>query len=448
MDYNQIKAISKKQKCSFKELIVLAPQNDPFYIGTKSQVKLAKWFAELWEQFGYTNGTHLRRIHYQIVSQDPPISFPNSVLYENTEDCWMQLGKASKYARYLKLVDPAAFEDRRNPEPFINMVNNEKPYITVNENHSWRDLDFPSFPLLPTYQIENYFSDQKYHIEIWAEKSTMNDVLVPLCAAHKVNLATALGEFSITSVVQLIERLRRYEKPCRILYISDFDPAGLSMPVTASRKIEKFLRDTDEIFDVRLIPIILTHEQCKEFELPRTPIKESEKRGNQFEKRFGEGATELDALEALHPGALREILRDAILSYRDLDLTFEVAGARTELRENLDAVHDMILDEHKDVIKKLKKEHKDLTDEFQAKANSLFERIENEYLDITYEMQAERLDITDYPIPEAKDADELPGVLLNSGWDYGTQLVTYKDFQGKHTRVKKRPQRIVKRQKK
>jgi hypothetical protein len=31
---------------------------------------MAKWFAELWRQFGYTTGVHLRRVHYQVISQD------------------------------------------------------------------------------------------------------------------------------------------------------------------------------------------------------------------------------------------------------------------------------------------------------------------------------------------------------------------------------------------
>ena len=41
---------------------------------------------------------------------------------------------------------------------------------------------------------------QRYHIEIWAEKTTMNDVLLPLCQRYGVNLITGAGEQSLTSV--------------------------------------------------------------------------------------------------------------------------------------------------------------------------------------------------------------------------------------------------------
>jgi hypothetical protein len=50
--------------------------------------------------------------------------------------------------------------------------------------------------------------------------------------------------------------------------------------------------------------------------LPRIPIKETEKRSEAFEQRHGEGATELDALEALHPGVLARILEQEIGRYR------------------------------------------------------------------------------------------------------------------------------------
>jgi len=105
------------------------------------------------------------------------------------------------------------------------------------------------------------------------------------------------------------------------VYVSDFDPAGRSMPVAAARKIEHFVRrgmaDGRGLVDIALQPLILTPEQCVAYRLPRVPIKESERRAARFEHRFGEGATELDALEALHPGAIRDILQREIARFFD-----------------------------------------------------------------------------------------------------------------------------------
>jgi hypothetical protein len=69
IDYHYLKAKAKELKVNKDHLIVLAPQNDPFYTGTKTDIAMAEWFADLWQKFGYTKGIHLRRIHYQLVSQ-------------------------------------------------------------------------------------------------------------------------------------------------------------------------------------------------------------------------------------------------------------------------------------------------------------------------------------------------------------------------------------------
>src|SRR5215472_2010818 len=119
MNYEQIKQLARVTEQRVGDLIVLAPQNDPFYTGTPNDWAMAEWFAGVWRAFGYQSGVHLRRIHYQVVSQDPPLALPNGKAYENTMECWDFLNLASKAARYLQLVDPAAFVDRKNAEAVI-----------------------------------------------------------------------------------------------------------------------------------------------------------------------------------------------------------------------------------------------------------------------------------------------------------------------------------------
>jgi hypothetical protein len=117
MNYDTIKALAKERGGRVADLIALAPQNDPFYVGNESTRAGAEWFATLYTKFGYRQGVHLRRVHYQIVSQDPPVDMPNGKAYENTDNCWKYLGQASKWARYLHLVDADDFDDKRNPDP-------------------------------------------------------------------------------------------------------------------------------------------------------------------------------------------------------------------------------------------------------------------------------------------------------------------------------------------
>src|SRR5215831_7076831 len=100
MDYSEIKQLSKQMGVRVTDLIALAPQNYPFYTGTPNDWALGQWFAGLWQAFGYADGVHLRRIHYQIISQSPAVMLPNGEPYENTMECWDVLNLASKAARY------------------------------------------------------------------------------------------------------------------------------------------------------------------------------------------------------------------------------------------------------------------------------------------------------------------------------------------------------------
>ena len=103
-----------------KDLLVLAPQNDPFYAGNGVEGDKALWFAQLWERFGYGSGAHLRRVHYRIVSEGNIVK-PDGELYENNNGCWQYIQGASRQARYLRLVDPEEVVDKRNPAPNIYM---------------------------------------------------------------------------------------------------------------------------------------------------------------------------------------------------------------------------------------------------------------------------------------------------------------------------------------
>src|SRR5262249_42167557 len=130
-------------------------------------------------------------------------------------------------------------------------------------------LDLPTLCLIQPKIL------QRYHIEIWCEKTTSNDILEPLAEQYGCNLITGSGEISLTQCEKLVERAKESGLPVIILYISDFDPGGMSMPVAVARKIEFILRRDGLDLDIQLRPIALTCEQCLDYELPRTPIKET-----------------------------------------------------------------------------------------------------------------------------------------------------------------------------
>lgn len=350
-NYEQIKNFAKVTGKTINDWLALAPQNDPFYTGTVTDKIRAAWFADIWKRAGFTNGVHLRRVHYWTISQRTPILMHNGEKYENTDNCWDYLVQSSKYARYLGEVRIEDVIDNKNPKPLINLSIGElAPSFQINVPN----LDNP-------YVWVNGLSDsavQPYHIELWCEKSTMNDILEPLANRYGANLVTFAGEVSITACYQLAQRVNdNGGKPCRVFYLSDFDPAGQSMPVAMSRKVEFMLHycELAGIADVKVRPLCLTAEQVRAYDLPRIPIKESEKRAGKFAAAHGAGgAVELDALEALHPGALGRIVEAELLDYYSQDAADEVKSQRAALKRAVDGEIKTILGQYQPQIEALR----------------------------------------------------------------------------------------------
>lgn len=416
--YAEIKQIAKTCGVKVTDLLALSPSNDPFYAGTPAGRIAAEWFGEIWERFSFGFGTHLRRIHYRVVSQDPPILKPNGEPYHNTENDWKFLGSASLAARYLGIIPTDALIDRRNPEPMIFhektvcepavIVDGEYPYIYLPD-----ELDLPR--LLTT----GFRRSQDYMGEVWCEKSTMNDILLPLAKLLGFNLVTGVGEMSETACRNLVDRVVDAELPTRILYISDFDPAGRSMPKAVARKIEYHLQGLD--LDIELQPIVLTPEQCEDYSLPRTPIKESERRAGKFERQFGTGATELDALEALYPGELAKIVRENVERYIDPTLPSRIQASESEWDRSLDSITDGVHGEYASEIELLQARYRSLKDDADALENDCQDLWEQ----ITEALERRKPTIKENDVPTAGTHDPFENPLFDSKRSYLEQMDFY-----------------------
>ena len=292
-------------------------------------------------------------------------------------------------------------------------------------------MSLPAFPDLPQYQISGYRGQQAYHMEIWCEKSTMNDVLEPLCQHYGANLQTGLGELSITATLALVSRLRQANTPARILYVSDFDPAGQSMPVAVSRKIEYFVRTLGLDLDVRVFPVVLTLDQVQHYGLPRTPIKETERRRVGFESRHGEGAVELDALEALYPGELQAVLSRYIECYYDSSLSERVAESQARLQEDLSFAWREVLAPYAAEVEELQSIYEQLQEELTGRLAGYSQRMQHLWHAIRSDLEAAVPDLWYYPLPLPEYPDEIGEGLYNSARDYLEQVEAYKAFQGK-----------------
>ncbi len=427
MNYETIKMLAKASHVSVTNLIALTPQNDPFYMGTERDKTYGAWFRDLWAQFGYTTGVHIRRMHYAIVSQNPPVCLPGGKLYENTEACWNELTNASKAARYLEYVDPAAFVDRRNDDPmdYLDYSTRCKADIHVSYVDPQEDIALPEPPALPHYLL-NCEASQRYHLEVWCEKSTMNDILVPLTRAYSATLLFGKGELSITSALAAINRFQRTERPVRIFYVSDFDPAGASMPVSMSRKLEYFVRHYELDLDIKVYPIVLTYAQTRQYtRLLPTPIKDTERRKASFEAKYGGGAIELDALEALYPGELAHIVQGELSRYYDSGLSSRMFQTQQQVWTQLLEREDEITSQYHEEIQMINEEWQALEKTLVGNLTAHMARRMKIWQIVQKTLEEQRPVVSAEDIPEAREACERSGALYDSTRDYLTQNSIY-----------------------
>jgi hypothetical protein len=372
-----------------------------------------------------------------------PLSADLAGSYENTEADWEFLVKAVGAARHLDFIEADALVDQRNGEPVINLDDGDGFEASVGTVHGkfnyGEELKLPPLPSFPYLTLEPPEIPQPYHVEVWCEKSTINDILKPLGERYGVNIVTGVGEQSITQCVKLVERAQESGRPVRILYVTDFDPGGQSMPLAVARKIEHrlYLKDIDDL-DIQVIPVALTHKQCLHYRLPRVPLKETERRAARFEARYGEGATELDALEALHPGELEQILAREIERYVDVGLDEEIAAAARPMANQIAAINAEVRAEHAQDIERLQREYDEIVEDFRERLAAFAERAKPVWQAIAVSLHERAPDPDEIDWPEPRPADEHSDPLYDSTREYIAQVDRFKRHQGKPIGRKRR----------
>lgn len=348
----------RPRMASGADLLALSDEADPYYCGRDGDIAQAQWFATLWTDHG-SRGAHLRHVHYRAFTAGA--ARLDGSRYANDTESWKALQRAASRARYLGLVDPEALADQRNDAPVIGASpgssERDEPSAWLDGEPHWPGLASvgatlpsvsgqipePSSAIdwgrawvtddavglranlgltglrLPRVVVAGYDyepPDQPVLVEVWAEKSAVDDTMLPLSRELGVNYVSGAGYLSVTRIVELVRRAEGHGKPAHVLYVSDFDPAGENMPRQVARQVQ-FWRETLGIdAEVTLRPVALTAAQVAEYSLPED-----------FSKP-GKGRVELDALIALHPGALDGIIRDAIAEWRDPRISSLIFQAR------------------------------------------------------------------------------------------------------------------------
>ena len=328
-----------EEECPLAELTVLSRPRDPYRVGGREDAHVdGRWFADALKQAltaggRYRQSIHLRGIHYAAVELG--LSKPNGSPYRNTDEDWTWLhDDAAKAGRWLGYADWDQVVDGRNDPPVIRL-HEEDPKRPHSGVYTGRVTVGVPVDLTPRAAVAGLVSTQPFRLVFFGEKTSLEAELAPLADRFEADLFLPSGEASDSMVYALAKAIAGDECGRRavILYLSDCDPAGWQMAVSVARKLQALgdLRFPD--LDCELRPIALTPEQVRRFDLPHSPMKETELRADKWFKAFGVKQTEIDAIATLRPDLLEQIVLDALAPFYDGTLVRRTYEARARWQQ-------------------------------------------------------------------------------------------------------------------
>jgi hypothetical protein len=219
--------------------------------------------------------------------------------------------------------------DNRNADPAIFRKARIAPQRAISVGFEVKIPDVDD--LEPTPVAEGFVPRQAFNFVVFGEKASLESVLLPIARAKQADLYLPTGEISDTLLHRIARDADEDGRPLVVFTVSDCDPAGYQMPISIARKLKAF---RDLLFLKLKFEVVvgLTPKQVRELNLPSTPLKEGEKRASPWVEAFGIAQTEIDALLALRPDALREMVENAFASYFDDTLADRVDAAETAAR--------------------------------------------------------------------------------------------------------------------
>jgi hypothetical protein len=400
-------AESNGRKLSMKDLTVLAPQNDPFRLDTQANHRDGEWLAFTAQELGLGDRKiHLRGLHYMVIGRPKPDRTP----YTNTDADWLWLsGGCGKAARFLGYIPFDQIVDQRNAQPVVKIYEPPVPVPLINVGI---DIEIPDADdITPKLGVDDFTGTQPYKLVIVGEKSSLDDVLGPIADEFEADLYLPTGEISDTLIHHQMAKIGADDgRPMVVLYFSDADPAGWQMPISVARKLQAMQVSLFPELDFEVHRVALTPNQVREYGLPSTPLKDTERRGDAWQAAMGVEQTEIDALASLRPQLLQQLARDAIAPFYDDQLGRRVDTARQEWMSRALAVINNSLDGDQ-----LRRIHAEAAEKLEAMQEQIDEFNEALRIDV------DDFDLPDIEIPEAELDGVYPLPLLDSRWSFADQ---------------------------
>jgi hypothetical protein len=176
------------------------------------------------------------------------------------------------------------------------------------------------------------------YVEVWCESRSIAGVIEDTCTELAVSLYPAGGFSSLTLSYEAAEYINRAtsrgEIPAHVIYLGDFDPAGLLIGEDVESKLKAHL---DPRIDLTFDRIAITPEQIIALDLPTRPRKAGERRKLQVESTV--------EAEAMPAALMRDLLRTEIESFLPPGALAAAKAAEESERSLISALADALTPE-------------------------------------------------------------------------------------------------------
>lgn len=230
----------------------------------------------------------VRQLYYQFVAQD---------LIPNTMRSYNRIKGIVSDARLAGLIDWEAIEDRTRKLEELPHFDNPADIMRQ---------------AVKQFRIDKW-ADQDYRPQVWIEKQALAGIIEGICHELDVPYFCTRGYNSQSAMWEsgrkFLEQYDNMQSPV-VIHLADHDPSGVQMTDDIERRLELF----GESASILVRREALRIHQITRLKLPPNPAKITDSRYEAYRTQFGDDSWELDALP---PKLLVEIIRAAVLGYRD-----------------------------------------------------------------------------------------------------------------------------------
>ena len=173
----------------------------------------------------------------------------------------------------------------------------------------------------------------EHYVEVWCESRSIAGTIEDTCEELAVSLYPAGGFTSLTLAFESARYIKAEAagRPAEIIYVGDYDPAGVLIDRSIEGELCKHLASDVELNFHR---IAITPEQVDLYDLPTKPRKAGERRAIHIERTV--------EAEAMPANILRDLLRQSVEQFLPDDALQVVKVAEESEREGLRRIANVL----------------------------------------------------------------------------------------------------------